>query len=150
MPRFNLDRDIKFFNSIARELVDVVIETPVLIYKLLLQESRTNIYGESLNKVYATAVECSALIERDATSSNYDMSGPDTEQSVEFRFNRFTLKEREIYPEIGDYIYHNSAYFEITNVQEDQLIGGQVTERFSIICSTFMTRTTSLQIQPRL
>jgi hypothetical protein len=52
MARFTLSRDIKFFEGISSELVDVVIETAVVLYKLVIEDSKTNLYGESLNKTY--------------------------------------------------------------------------------------------------
>ena len=71
-------------------------------------------------------------------------------QNVEFRFNRFTLEEKDVYPEIGDIVFHNEAYFEISNVREDQLIGGRSGEKFSIIVSTFMTRRSQLNLESRI
>jgi hypothetical protein len=65
MARFTLARDIKFFESISRELVDVVIETAVVLYKLVIEDSKTNLYGEYLNKTYYQGVETTAIIERD-------------------------------------------------------------------------------------
>ena len=59
MPRFALDRDINFFKSISRELVDAVIETTVVLYKLVIEDVKTNLYGESLNKSYYQGTECS-------------------------------------------------------------------------------------------
>jgi len=152
MARFALARDIKFFEGISRELVDAVIETTVILYKLIIEESKTNLYGESLNKTYYQGVECTAVIQREDTTANYEGFGSDISQNVEFRFNRFTLKEKDFYPEIGDIIYHNDAYFEISNVREDQLIGGRTddTEKFSILCSTFMTRRSSIQTEMRI
>ena len=150
MPRFALDRDINFFKSISRELVDAVIETTVVLYKLVIEDVKTNLYGESLNKSYYQGLECTAVIEREDTSVSYEGFGPDSGQNVEFRFNRFTLEDKGFYPEIGDIIYHNDAYFEIDNVREDQLIGGQSSEKFSIIVSTFMTRRSSIQTEMRV
>jgi hypothetical protein len=150
MPRFALDRDIRFFEGISRELVDAVIETTVVLFKLAIEDISTNLYGESLNKTYYQGTECSAVIERDDSSISYEGFGPDSGQNVEFRFNRFTLKDKEFYPEIGDIIMHNDAYFEINNVREDQLIGGQSGEKFSIIASTFMTRRSSIQTEMRV
>ena len=150
MPRFALDRDIRFFEGISRELVDAVIETTVVLFKLAIEDISTNLYGESLNKTYYQGTECSAVIERDDSSISYEGFGPDSGQNVEFRFNRFTLKDKEFYPEIGDIIMHNDAYFEIDNVREDQLIGGQSGEKFSIIASTFMTRRSSIQTEMRV
>jgi hypothetical protein len=150
MPRFALDRDVSFFKSISRELVDAVIETTVVLYKLVIEDVKTNLYGESLNKSYYQGLECTAVIERDDTSVSYEGFGPDSGQNVEFRFNRFTLEDKGFYPEIGDIIYHNDAYFEIDNVREDQLIGGQSGEKFSILVSTFMTRRSTIQTEDRV
>jgi hypothetical protein len=150
MARFALSRDIKFFESIARELVDVVVETSVVLYKLIIEDSKTNLYGESLNKTYYQGLECTALIERESSTTEYEGFGADKNQLVEFRFNRFTLEDKGFYPEVGDIIFHNNAYFEIDNIREDQLIGGQVDNKFSIICSTFMTRRSTIQTEMRI
>ena len=150
MARFALSRDIKFFEGISKELVDAVIETAVILYKLVIEESKTNLYGESLNKTYYQGVQCTAVIQREDTQANYEGFGPDSSQIVEFRFNKFTLKEKDFYPEIGDIIYHNDGYFEIDNVREEQLIGGRTDEKFSIICSTFMSRRSSIQTEMRV
>jgi hypothetical protein len=152
MARFTLARDIKFFEGISRELVDAVITTTVVLYKLVIEESKTNLYGESLNKTFFQGVECNAVIQRDATQSNYEGFGPDTTQTAEFRFNRFSLSDVGFYPEVGDIIFHNDAYFEIDNVSEDQLIGGRTgeDEKWSIVCSTFMTRRSAIQTEMRI
>jgi hypothetical protein len=149
MARFSLDRDIRFFRDISRELVDDVITTSVILYKLIVGESKTNLYGESLNKTYYSPVTLNTIIERDDTSVQYEGFGSDTTQGVQFRFNRFTLEDVGFYPEIGDIIFHNNAYFEVDNVREDQLIGGRPDEKFSIICSTFMSRRTTIQTEER-
>ena len=150
MARFALSRDIKFFEGISRELVDAVIETAVVLYKLVIEDSKTNLYGESLNKTYYQGVECSAIIQREDTQANYEGFGSDSSQTVEFRFNRITLEDTGFYPEVGDIIFHNNGYFEIDNVREDQLVGGQVDNKFSIICSTFMTRRSTIQTEMRI
>ena len=152
MARFTLDRDIRFFEGISRELVDAVVTTAVVLYKLVIENSKTNLYGESLSKTYYQGVECNAMIERQDTTATYEGFGSDQGQIVEFRFNRFSLKDTGFYPEIGDIIFHNDAYFEIDNVREDQLIGGRTGEQehFSIICSTFMTRKSTIQTEMRI
>ena len=153
MARFALGRDIKFFEGISRELVDAVVTTAVVLYKLIIEDSKTNLYGESLSKTYFQGTECNAIIERGDTAVNYEGFGPDASQTVQFRFNRFTLEDKGFYPEVGDIIFHNEAYFEVDNVIEDFLIGGRTEtgdgEKFSIICSTFMTRRSSIQTEMR-
>jgi hypothetical protein len=154
MARFALSRDIKFFEGISRELVDAVVENAVILYKLIVEDSKLNLYGESLNKSYYQGVQCTAMIQRDDAQANYEGFGSDVGQTVEFRFNRMTLKEKDFYPEIGDIIFHNEAYFEIDNVREDYLVGGRTEsgdgEKFSVICSTFMTRKSSIQTEMRV
>jgi len=152
MARFALNRDIRFFEGISRELVDAVVTTAVILYKLIIEDSKTNLYGESLSKTYYQGVECNAMIQREDTQSNYEGFGSDQGQTVEFRFNRFTLEDKNMYPEIGDIIFHNNGYFEVDNVREDQLIGGRTgdIEHFSIICSTFMTRRSNIQTEMRI
>ena len=150
MARFALGRDIRFFEGISRELVDAVVTTAVVLYKLIIEDSKTNLYGESLNKTYYQGVQTTAVIEREPSTSEYEGFGSDKNQLVEFRFNRFTLEDTGFYPEVGDIIYHNDAYFEIDNVREDQLIGGQTGNKFSIICSTFITRRSTIQTEMRI
>ena len=152
MARFTLQRDINFFEGISRELVDAVVTTAVILYKLVIENSKTNLYGESLSKTYYSGVECNAMIERQDTAATYEGFGSDITQTVDFRFNRFSLKDTGFYPEIGDIIFHNDAYFEVDNVREDQLIGGRTGEQehFSIICSAFMSRKTSIQTEMRV
>jgi hypothetical protein len=62
MARFALSRDIRFFEGISRELVDAVVSTAVVLYKLIIEDTKTNLYGESLNKTYYQGVECNAMI----------------------------------------------------------------------------------------
>jgi hypothetical protein len=150
MARFALGRDIRFFEGISRELVDAVVTTAVVLYKLIIEDSKTNLYGESLSKTYYQGVETNAMIQRDDAQANYEGFGADTAQTVQFRFNKFTLEDKGFYPEVGDIIFHNNGYFEVDNVTEEQLIGGRVDEKFSIICSTFMTRRSSIQTEMRV
>jgi hypothetical protein len=60
------------------------------------------------------------------------------------------LEEKNIYPEIGDVIFWNEAYFEIDNTNEIQLVGGQTYNNFSVVCSTFMVSKSSLNIEHRI
>ena len=147
--RFSLERDINFFKSISQELVNDIVTTLVVLYKLSISDSPTNIYGESTSKTYYQGVECPCLIDRGETTANYEGMGSDISQTVSFRFNRFTLESNKFYPEIGDIIFHNNAYFEVDNVLEDQLIAGRPEEKYSIICETFMTKRSNIQIENR-
>lgn len=150
MPRFNSPRDVRFFRQISREMVDDVIETPVVLYKLNVAESSINLYGESLSKQWYQPVQITCVIERGETATNYEGFGSDVARTANFRFSRYTLEEKDFYPQVGDLVYLNDVYYEISNVKEDQWIGGLDYNKFSIVCETFMTRKSELDLDIRV
>jgi hypothetical protein len=150
MPKFISTRDVTFFKGIARELVDEVIQNLVILYKVNLAETRINLYGEAMDKTWHTGVEIYSLINKDTVSSAYEGFGPDANQNIEFRFDKFACEEKNAYPEIGDVIYFDSSYYEISNTSEVQFVGGLAENNFSIVCSTVMVRKSQLNIEERI
>jgi hypothetical protein len=49
--------------------------------------------------------------------------------------------------EIGDLIDWNYGYFEVGSINENQLVGGQFDQNFSVVASTFLIRKSSVQIE---
>ena len=147
MALFNRRRDIKLFNSLNNELLNNIIQTPVTIYKISV-ESEENIYGESSTKTYTKGLQIGCLIrhEPQATDSGEGF-GPVVNQTIQIAFHREMIAARDFYPEIGDIIEWNEAYFEINAVVENQLIGGQIYKNFSIVVSAHMAQRDSLQIE---
>jgi hypothetical protein len=150
MPKFLQARDIELFKSLARELVDDVIQNTIVLFKINMNETRVNIYGESLNKTWHPGVEVFALIDKEAETVRYEGFGADTDQNITFKLDRWMLEEKGIYPEIGDIINFNGGYFEINNTNEIQLVGGQTYNNFSVVCSTFMVSKSNLNIEERV
>lgn len=149
MPRFIAARDYNFFQNISRELVDAVVQTQVFLYKLITYESKTNIYGESLDKSYYEGVSIFGMVEYGDESQQYDGFGQDTVQEVIFRFNQDTCIVKDIMPEVGDIIFFADGYYEITNTNQTQLVGMQAGNNFGIECITYLTRRSQLNIEPR-
>jgi hypothetical protein len=150
MAKFVSDRDVAFFKGIARELVDDVIQNTLVLFKINLNETKINIYGESMNKTWYAGVEVFGLIDKEPETTTYEGFGADRNQSITFKLDRWMLEEKNIYPEIGDVIFWNEAYFEIDNTNEIQLVGGQTYNNFSVVCSTFMVSKSSLNIEHRI
>ena len=150
MPKFSLGRDIEFFKSIARELVDDVIQNTIVLFKINLNETKINIYGESLNKTWHPGVELFALVDKEPQTARYEGFGSDTDQNITFKVDRFKCEEINVYPEVGDIISFNGSYFEIDNTDEVQFAGGQPYNSFSIIISTFMVSKSNLNIEERI
>ena len=150
MPKFLVGRDIDFFRSVARELVDTVIQTAIVLFKVNIYDSKVNIYGESINKTWYTGVEMYCLIDKEPENVVYEGFGPDNSQNITFKLDKLMCEEKGIYPEIGDIINWNDGYFEIDNTNEVQLVGGQTYNNFSVVCSTFMVSKSNLNIEERI
>jgi hypothetical protein len=154
MPKFMLDKDLQLFRSFARELVDTVIENTCVLFKINLNETKINLYGEAMNKTWHPGVELFVLINKEPQTAAYEGFGAETNQNIEFRFDRLLCEERNTYPEIGDVIYFDDAYFEIDNTTEIQFVGGlpgtNSDRNWSIICSTFMVSKSNLNIEERI
>ena len=150
MPKFAVGRDIELFKSFAREVVDDVVENIAVLFKVNLNETKINLYGEATNKTWYPGVELNVLINKTAQAAGYEGFGSDVSQNVEFRFDRWMLEEKNTYPEIGDVIYFDNSYYEIDNTSEVQFVGGLPSNNFSVVCSTFMVRKSALNIEERI
>lgn len=156
MPKFLADRDLAFFRSIGRELVDTVIENTCVLFKINLRETKVNIYGESINKSWHAGVQLYVLVDKEPETATYEGFGPNTNQNVTFKFDRDLCNESGIYPEIGDVILFNDSYYEIDNTNEVQFVGGMpgndisLHRNWSIVCSTFMVNKSQLNIEERI
>ncbi len=149
MPKFFNAKDLDFIKTISEEVVDYVVEQAVVLFKVSVGETKTNLYGESLGKVWHAPATLMCIVDREPMNVVYEGFGADKQQAVEFRFNRERLREtsysvpkvRDIngtlipadaiqntqygYPEIGDIILFDDIYYEIDNAAESRLIGGQ-------------------------
>lgn len=150
MPKFISDRDVRFFKHIAREAVDDVVENICVLYKINLADTRINLYGEAISKTWHPGVQLNVLIDKSGQQQNYEGFGPNTVQDIQFNFDKFMLEEKNIYPEVGDIIFFDQAYYEINNTTEVQYSGGLPQHNFSVVCSTFMVSKSLLNIEERI
>lgn len=150
MPKFISPRDVAFFKHIAREVVDDVVQNTIVLFKINLNQTRINLYGEAVSKTWHKGIELYALIDKEATTANYEGFGIDSNQNVTFKLDRFACEEKNTYPEVGDVIYFNTRYYEIDNTSEVQFAGGLAINNFSIVCTTFLANRATLGIEERV
>lgn len=150
MPKFLQTRDIEFFKSIARELVDDVVQNTIVLFKINMNETKVNIYGEALNKTWYPGVELYALYSKSPEDVVYEGFGPEMQQNITFKLDRMMCEEKNVYPEVGDIIFFDTSYYEIDNTNEIQFIGGNPDNNFSIVCETFMVSKSTLNIEERI
>lgn len=150
MPKFISARDVTFFKGIARELVDEVIQNTIVLFKVNLNDTKTNLYGESMDKTWHPGVELYALINKGDQNASYEGFGSSTNQTIEFKLDRWMLEEKNAYPTIGDIILFNGSYYEIDTTNEIQFVGGQPYNNFSVACTAFMVSKSALNIEERI
>lgn len=147
--RYYSARDVRFINSVNAELLRNIIQTLVTCFKIAADFTPVNIYGESnqkQGKSYYEGVELSCLIDRGDITSKDEGFGSDRDQSVVFKFRTDSCKDANYYPQVGDILLFNDRYHEIDNVVEEQLLGGQSSKSYSIICNTHYSRLSKFNI----
>jgi len=150
MPLFLRQRDLDLFNTMTKDLVEDIIETPILLYKLAIGEMQIDdLYGDSLDKTYYSPVQVYGLIEHtDETIDNTEI-GVDTNQNITANFQRDSLRTANVYPEVGDIIEWLNHYYEINNINENKIVAGQQDQNYNytIQCFAHLTRKSKIQIE---
>ena len=153
--RFYSQKDIDTFDKFNKELVgnlsteqDGIINQPVIIYKVSVTDTEVNMYGEtSQGKVFKPGVQIVALVNAEDQTTTTDEFGPDLQQNAEFSFIRQSLVDINFVVEIGDVINWNNGYWEISSINENQLVGGQTDYNHSVVCNTYLIRISHLNIE---
>jgi hypothetical protein len=149
-PFFVPQKEIDLIDSMNEELIDDIVGQTVDIYKISVDDTETNLYGESTTKYYNKGFRVNCLILYNEPTVNLDEFGPDTGGDIEMYFHRTTLKEANFYPEIGDIVDWNRQYYEMNAVTEPQLIAGHQGFKHEIKVAAYRIRTSNLQIEERI
>ena len=91
MALFGGARDISLFRHLNRELINEIIDTQCDIYKYSIFDSKENLYGEALNKVFKPGVRVSGLIDKEGKEYTSEELGADFTRQVKFSFLRDDL-----------------------------------------------------------
>ena len=153
--RYYPQKDIDTFDKFNKELVgdlytgkDGIINQEVIIYKISVQDTEVNMYGEtSQGKVFKPGVQVVCIIDAEDQTTTTDEFGPDLQQNVVFSFLRQSLVDINYVVEIGDVVEWNSGYWEISSINENQLVGGQSSNNHSVVCNAFLVRISHLNIE---
>jgi len=157
--------DISLFQKVNRELMGNIITQQCVYYKLRLNETKVNMYGEAAGaRYYKEPVIFNALIERgDQEYPDDDILGVNFNRSLDFKFFREDLIDADVVPEVGDIIMYYEGYYEVDSTVGNQYFVGKDPrypyntnplnpglENFganlSIICKTHYTPADKVQI----
>ena len=150
-PQLDIDTFDKFNKELVGDLYtskDGIINQEVIIYKISAQDTEVNMYGEtSQGKVFKPGVQVVCIIDAEDQTTTTDEFGPDLQQTATFSFIRQALQDISYVVEIGDVINWNNGYWEVSSINENQLIGGQTDFNHSVVCTTFLVRISHLNIE---
>ena len=150
-PFFIPQKEFDLINSMNEELIDEVVGQSVDIYKVSVENTDENIYGESTTKYYDVGFRVNCLIMYNEPEIIQDEFGADNNSSIEMYFQRENLASGSLnfYPEAGDIVDWNDIYWEINGTTEPQLFAGHPNFKHNIVASAHRSRLSSLQIEER-
>jgi len=149
-PFFIPQKEIDMINSMNKELIDDLVGQSVDIYKIEIDETEANLYGESDNKFFGTGYRVNCLLRfNEPEVEMIEGVGADINSNIEMFFLDNSLSGSNFYPEIGDITDWNDFYWEINSVTEPQLIGGHPNFNHTIKAAAHRSRISSLQIEER-
>jgi len=148
-PFFITQKEINLIDVLNEELIDDIVGQSVDIYKISVEDTEENLYGESTTKYYDKGFRVNCLILYNEPETLQDEFGADLNTSIEMYFHRTTLSEANFYPEIGDIVDWNGHYWEMNSIVEPQLIAGHEGFRHQIKANAHRIRLSNLQIEER-
>ena len=150
-PFFTPQKEIDTIDSMNEELIDEIIGQSVDIYKVSIDNTDENVYGESTTKYYEVGFRVNCLILFNEPEVEQDEFGMDEKSDIEMYFQRNNLSSGSLnfYPEMGDIVDWNDYYWEINGTTEPQLIAGHPGYKHSITATAHRARLSSLQIEER-
>ena len=108
-PFFIPQKEVELFDALNEELIDDILGQYVDIYKISLDDTKANIYGEAGTKYYQTGFRVNCLISWEEPVFQQLEAGPDLDTNVELYFHRNTLAEAGFLPEVGDVLLFNGS-----------------------------------------
>jgi hypothetical protein len=156
MALFGSMRDAKFLASINSELLNAIIDTEIEFFKLVVETSNSNIYGESDSKSYYDSILLPCLITKETKNAVMDDYGHSYTRTSQFAISRDILERANFFPEVGDIVFWDNEYYELDNVDANQYFVGKNPETWpngsnhgysvSVVCNAHATRQTAQQI----
>jgi len=122
---FGSNKDFNLLVNINRELLQDVIEQEILLYKLNIVDTSTNLYGEALEKTYLEPIKLNCLITRGDQVYDVNELGVDLGREASFAILKQDLRDINTVSEVGDIIMWQEDYYEVDAIKENQLFYGR-------------------------
>jgi hypothetical protein len=156
MALFGGQRDARFLAAINAELINAIIDTEIEFFKMIVERSASNLYGEAEKKTYYNSILIPCLITKDDKTANMDDYGHTYTRTSQFAISRDLLERAGFYPEVGDIVFWDNEYYELDNVDANQYFVGKNPDTWpngsnfgysvSVLCNAHATRQTPQSI----
>lgn len=125
----------------------------VYYYKINLESTKTNLYGEALEKWYYPPLQVKCIIERSEITNGDDEFGVTVSNDIVVKIPRASLEGYNFIPEVGDILMDREKMYEVSSLDQNFLTqpGGSTTTPPSgitvlYILKGYLTRTTKLNL----
>ena len=125
MALYGGKRDAKLVASFNAEILNAIVDIEIEFFKLHVESSNSNIYGESTAKSYYDSILIPCLITKDDKNSVMDDYGHTYTRTSAFAISRDILERAGFYPEVGDIVFWDNEYYEIDGVDANQYFAGK-------------------------
>lgn len=128
----------------------------VKYFKINLESTITNLYGEATEKWYYQGADVRCLIDRGVTSNGDDEFGVTVSQTITVSIPKALLIQYNFLPEVGDIVMDRERYYEVSSIDSifatlpgvgssnsQQGTTGQIT---MYVLSCYLTRTSKLNL----
>ena len=150
-PFFVPQKEFDLMNAMNEELIDEIVGQTVDIYKISIEETQENLYGESSTKYYNVGFRVNCMLNYNEPETTYEDGIADVNSSIDMFFQRNNLSSGSLdfFPEVGDIVNWNQHFWEINSVTEPQLIAGHQGFRHNVNATAHRSRLSNLQIEER-
>ena len=137
--------------------MNAIVDTEIEFYKLVVEQSNSNIYGESTSKSYYDSILIPCLITKEGKTSNMDDYGHTYTRTAQFGISRDIIEKAGFYPEVGDLVKWDNEYYQLDNVDANEYFTGKNPNTWpngsdhgysvSVLCDAHVTRQTPTNIR---
>ena len=152
-PFFVPKKEVNLIDALNEELIDDVVGQSIDIYKVSLDDTNTNMYGEATDggaKVFEKGFQVNCLILFNEPEVVEDELGPGVKGTIDLNFHRNSLSGSGFYPEVGDIVDWNEQYWEIDGVTAPQLIAGHQAFNHGIKATAHISRLSQVNLSERI
>lgn len=133
MPLFRSKQNIKYIEFINKQLIEKVIGEKITYYGISKKLNSSNIYGEAFEKTFDAPVQVYGMIEWNEQEVTATEFGQDITYSLKCYLLDEHLERINLKPKEGDMIDYNNVQFEITEIQNPNLLWGKTYNSFNVV-----------------